>query len=509
MTWITIADFEPAGFVSDLPSRALPPGAITSLSNMHFKNGRLAKTLGYINIYGAPTIAPYHMQHAYYSDNDPWLAYAGLNDVYSIYGNVHTKITRTLSAYGATASNLWTSSVLGGILVLNNGVDVPQYTTAHNVECQNLPTWPSSWTAASVRSYREFLIALSITEGTSDYQQVLRWSHPADPGSVPATWDDTNPNYDAGKKAFSETPGVLVDSYPMGAINMVYKSDSAYTMQYVGGQFVFSFNKAFDTGLMSRNAVADIDGTHVVLTQDDIIIHGGTSPQSIIQRRLRNEIFDSIDSGYRDRCRIAVDRANKQVLVMLPTAGNGWLNTAYVWNYKDNTWGKATLPDISAAAVGAELNSSITWDSDSGSWADDNTPWNNALAASSQLLFANAASTKIFQGNFGYQADGANYAATAERIGLGFGTDKIKLVRTVRPHFVDTVAGTSVTISIGRQMDADDDVEWVSKTLTIGSDREVWPLVRGRYISWRISMTADAPLELESLDFDIEIDGEY
>lgn len=509
MTWITIKDFEPTGYNSDLPAHSLPPGAITSFSNMHFNNGKLAKLLGYGNIYGTPTVPPYHLQHAYISDDDPWLVYAGLADVYSVYGGTHIKITRTLSAYGTTATNAWTSNVLGGILLLNNGVDVPQFTTLYNIGLQNLTNWPTSWTAQSVRTFREFILALNTTEGTNDYPQVLRWSHPADPGSLPASWDDTNPIYDAGKKPFSETSGTLIDSLPMGAINMVYKSDSAYTMQYVGGQFVFAFNKAFDTGLMSRNAVTEIDGRHVVLTQDDIIIHGGSDPQSIVHRKLRNEIFDSIDSGYRGRCRIVADRNKRQLWVMLPTSGNGWLNTAYLWNWKDNTWGKQDLPNITAATVGAELSSTTVWDSDSESWDIDNTPWNSALAAASQLILASAANTKLYQGNFSNQFDGANFTATAQRVGLDFGTNQIKFVRTLRPRFVGTTAGTTITFGIGRSDDPEDAVEWTDKTFIVGTDREMFPLVRGRYISWRLSVTADAVVALEALDFDIELDGEY
>lgn len=510
MAWIEIKQFDQIGLISDQPARSLPINAVTSVTNTGFNNGKISKLLGYSSVYGTPTVAPYHTQHAVTADGDPWVIYCGLNDVYTYYANTHTKITRTLSTYGATAENVWTSTILGGIAVINNGVDVPQYTTNATTQLTSLTAWPSTWTCASLRAFREFLVAIDMTESATNYPQKLRWSHPADPGSLPSSWDETDTTKDAGYKAFSETPGILIDCLPMGSVNVVYKSDSAYAMQYIGGQFVFSFNKLFDEGLIGRNAVGEVNGSHVFMTNNDILMHAGSNPQSLLHKRLRNEIFDSIDQAYRHRSRVAVDRNRYQVWFLIPTAGTGWLTTAYIWNWRDNTWAKMVLPSVSSASVGGEADSSQVWDSDSGTWDSDNTFWNNTRAVSSQVLLGSALNTKFYQMNYGNQFDGSNFTAEVQRTGLDFGDpNSIKVIRKVRPHFNDMTAGTQVTLSVGSQTQPDGAVTWTDKTYTVGTTEEIWPYVRGRYLAWKASMSANDAMEIESLEFDVVKNGSY
>lgn len=510
MAWVEIRNFDQIGLISDQPARSLPINAITSITNVGFSNGKLTKLLGYDTVYGTPTVAPYHLQHTVTAEGFPWVIYCGLNDVYTFYSNTHTKITRTLSAYAATSNNSWTSTILGGIAIVNEDVNVPQYTTSPTTQLQNLTNWASSWTCASIRSFREFLVALDMTEGGTNYPQKLRWSHPADPGSVPSSWDETDTTKDAGTKAFSETPGILIDQLPMGSMNVIYKSDSAYAMQYVGGQFVFSFNKLFDIGIMGRNCVAEVEGQHIFMAETDIYIHSGGRPQSLLHKKIRDEIFSNMDHAYRQRCRVFADTNNKQVWFLIPTNGTGWLDTAWIWNWRENTWGKMSIPNLTSISVGGEVDSSQAWDSDTSTWDSDNTVWSNIRNVAAQVLLGSALNTKLYQGNYLYQAEGVNFTAEAERVGIDFGDpNSIKVIKKVRPHFVGMTNGTQVTVSIGKQDTPEGTVTWSDHTYTIGQENEIWPLVRGRYIAWKASMSANDTMELESLEMDVVKNGIY
>jgi hypothetical protein len=510
MAWIELKQFDQVGLISDQPARSLPINAVTSITNMGFRDGKLLKLLGYSTVYGTPSVAPYHLQHTVTTEGDPWVVYCGLNEVYTYYGNTHTKITRTLSTYAATRNNDWTSTVLGGIVIVNEGVNIPQYTTGHTTQLANLPNWASTWTCASIRSFREFLVALDMTEGGVNYPQKLRWSHPADPGSVPASWDETDTTKDAGTKAFSETPGILVDCLPLGSMNVVYKNDSAYAMQFVGGQFVFSFNKIFDIGVIGRNCIAEVEGQHVFMSDNDIYIHNGGKPQSLLHKRIRKAIFDSMDSAYRSRSRVIADTNRQQVWFCIPTNGTGWLDTAWIWNWRDNTWAKQSVPNLTCLSVGGEVDSGQTWDADTDVWDSDNTVWNNTRSVASQVLLGSAPNTKLYQANYLYQADGANYTSEVERDGIDFGDpNSIKVIKKLRPHFNDMTAGTQVTVSIGKQDTPDGAVTWKDHTYTIGQQNEIWPMVRGRYLAWKVSMSANDALELESLEMDVVKNGIY
>lgn len=510
MSWVDIRNFDQTALISDQPARALPINAVTDVTNMSFRNGKLQKLLGYATVYGTPTVAPYHVQFAYTSENDPWVIYCGLNDVYSYYSNAHVKITRTLSTYAALSNNDWTSTVLGGIAIVNDGSNPPQYTTGPGVQLLPLTNWPATYSCRAIRAYREFLVALDMTENGTDLPSKLRWSHPADPGSVPSSWDESDTTKDAGTKAFSETPGVLIDCLPLGTSNIVYKSDSAYAMQFVGGQFVFSFSKIFDIGVIGRNCIAEVEGQHVFMSNNDIYIHRGGQPTSLLHKKIRDAIFSSMDSAYRSRCRVIADKNKQQVWFFIPTNGTGWLDTGWIWNWRDNTWGKIAMPNLTCASIGGEVGADKAWDSDTGTWDADNTVWNNTLAASSQLLLGSALNTKLYQGNYLYQAEGVNYTASAQRTGIDFGDpNSIKVVRKVRPHFNGMTDGTQVTVSVGKQDYPDSAVTWTDKTYIIGTDGDIWPLVRGRYLAWKVSMEANDALELESLEFDVVKNGTY
>lgn len=508
--WVELRDFDASGLNSDLPARSLPPNAVTSLTNANMTNGKITKMLGYATVYGTPTVAPYHLQHVYTADGDPWIIYCGLNDVYSYYSATHTKITRTLSAYAATSSNDWTSTVLGGIPIINEGVNVPQYTTSPTTTFLDLSAWAATWTCKSIRAFREYLVAVDMTENATNYPQKLRWSHPADPGSLPSSWDETDTTKDAGYKHFSETPGILIDSLQMGGVHMVYKSDSTYSMQFIGGTYVFSFNKLFDIGIMARNCVVDVEGQHVFMSDEDIYIHNGGKPVSLLHKKLRDEIFDSLDATYKNRCRVVADQNKKQVWFLIPTSATGWLDTAWVWNWRDNTWGKYAIPNLTCASVGGAIDSDATWDSDSGTWDSDSGVWNNVRSIAKQLVWGSAVNTKLYQSNTTYQADGSNYTTEVERQSIDFGDpNSIKVVRKVRAHFNGMQDGTEVTISVGSQEFADSTPEWKAMTYTIGTTQELWHLVRGRYLSWKVSMAANDAMELESLEFDVVKNGLY
>ena len=127
MSWVEIENFDQSGINSDMSPRALPINAVTSVTNMNFQNGKLMKVLGYSTVYGTPTVAPYHLQSVVTAEGYPWLIYCGLADVYTYYNETHTKVTRTLSTYAATKNNDWTSTVLGGIPIINEGINPPQY----------------------------------------------------------------------------------------------------------------------------------------------------------------------------------------------------------------------------------------------------------------------------------------------------------------------------------------------------------------------------------------------
>ena len=93
-------------------------------------------------------------------------------------------ITRTSGAYSATADENWTSTIIGGVLVMTNNVDKPQFweltdgIPLSNTKMQDLTNWPSltalngalndSATTVTVDSTEDFPTSGTVTIGSED-----------------------------------------------------------------------------------------------------------------------------------------------------------------------------------------------------------------------------------------------------------------------------------------------------------------------------------------------------
>ena len=93
-------------------------------------------------------------------------------------------ITRTSGAYSATADENWTSTIIGGVLVMTNNVDKPQFweltdgVPLSNTKMQDLTNWPSltalngalndSATTVTVDSTEDFPTSGTVTIGSED-----------------------------------------------------------------------------------------------------------------------------------------------------------------------------------------------------------------------------------------------------------------------------------------------------------------------------------------------------
>src|SRR5574343_2115575 len=184
------------GVVQDLSKHELPMNAWTDASNIRFLDGYAGQFLGHGEVYGTPSVEPYHVFPVIISGVRYWV-YASLTKIYAATvtagAAVHTNLTRQTAGndvnYAATA-NSWTSTILGGIPIMNPGntADPPQQwdlNLANNF--QALSNWPASTYCKSMRSFRNFLVALNVTKTSTNYPYMVKWSHPADPGSVPSS----------------------------------------------------------------------------------------------------------------------------------------------------------------------------------------------------------------------------------------------------------------------------------------------------------------------------------
>jgi len=149
-------------------------------------------------------------------------------------------------------------------------------------------------------------------------------------------------------------------------------------MEFIGGEFVFGFRKLFtDSGLLAQDCALQFQNRHFVVTQSDIIIHDGTSIQSVVSARVRKDFFRNLNDPAADLTTVIPNPLDDEIWVCYAAGSSFNLNRALVWNWKADSWSKRELPSIRAIGTSTRnpYVSQDIWDLDSDTWDSDTTPW--------------------------------------------------------------------------------------------------------------------------------------
>jgi hypothetical protein len=501
------------GVIKDLSTHELPINAWTDALNIRFLDGYAHQAFGYNEAYASPSVAPQHIM-ALNIGSEPYWIYASASKVFAVAapGGVvtHTELTPAAPLTGAV--NQWTSTLLSGVPIINSG-NASNYPHAWDLNLANdfvaLTNWPANTYCKSIRAFKNYLIALNITKTTTNYPFMVKWSHKAQPGALPSSWDPTDATKDAGENDIAEGRDAIVDGLQMRDSFIIYKQDSAWLMSWVGGVNVFSFRKLFDHGAMGLNCAVEYEGLHFVVTRDDVIVHDGNSPNSVLDKQTRRTFFDDIDADGQGKVFVVKNPYMNEIFVCYPSIGSTTCNKALVWNYKDRTVSFRSMPNVNHAAFGhVAVNNSGSWDSESYSWDSDLTVWNKGdyiPGKASVLLASNDSKLYLLDGTS--SANGTAISAYLERRGLSFDApETIKLIRGVRPR-ISGNNGETVLIKIGYADDPYADPTYTSMTHTIGSTIANDCLVSGRYIAIRFETGTASQWRLDSFQVDVQQAG--
>lgn len=516
MPKVSVPNSGAVGVIKDVAAHELPPGAWTDAQNMRFLDGACRQFFGHGPVYGAPAVLPYHVLplnigQAYY-----WL-YAGANKIYAATVTngtaVHTNLTRQTAGSDvdyAGAPNTWTSTVLSGIPVLNNGIDAPQqWNLDPNSRCQALNAWPASTTCKAMRGFRNFLVALDVTKSGTRMPFMVKWSSPADPGGVPATWDPADATQLAGEFDLAEGGDYVIDGLQLRDAFMIYKQQSVWRMDFVGGNYVFNFRKVLGlSGAMNRNCIVELDGYHFVLTGSDVVIHDGQSETSVLDQVARRALFQDMDVAYNDRAFVFKNPFLNEVFVCYASIGSTVPNKALVWNYKAKTIAYRDLPNLHHANYGPVDNSlGGSWAADNDSWESDLTAWNGPdfTPFLTRVLMASA-DQQLYMLDASASFNGAQPVAYLERRGLGLDDDTFtKRVTNVLAR-ISGNAGQTVRIKLGgHQTDPYADPEYpVQFDHVIGQTVRSDVFVDYRYLAIRFEGGTAAQWKLDSWELDLQ-----
>lgn len=533
---VEINDLTTFGQVNDIPAYQLPPEAWTTVENMRFTKDGVAVLDGWAQIYGTPGVPP-HFAIPVKSTSQTWWLYTSLTKAYVFDGVNHTNITRQTAGvdvnYTANNTQDWNGTIFGGVPILNDGVDVPQYWASYSIATKlaALPNWPATSRAKIIRNFNSFLVAFNVTDVATIYPHLVWWSAPADPGTVPVTWDYNDPTNESGRNPLPDVnSGEILEAKMLQNTMFIYKERSIWKMTYIGGQFVFDFDVFLEEiGILGPRCVcSDEKGLrHIVVTQDDIIAHNGNSVDSILTDRQRRNLFESLMN--RDAAAtsfIFLNRLKDEIWFCFPEQGQTQPTRALIWNYKKGkgaisfsngiSFRNAVVGDIEGASVDFWSTGTDVWDTDTGGWSQ---------FFRGRVVLCSPVNTKFYQLDSGTTRDGAQFTPTLQRVDLGIigktrsgapvnDWKKLKMVDSVAPK----VNGASIRVRVGFRdaVGETSPLQWQDYTaFNPASDIWVNTITNetitgcGRAVAIEFSADNSASWRIDGYSMDVTVVGDY
>ena len=392
MPVVEINDLAKVGQVNDIAPYMLPPEAWTLAENIRYERGAPTVLAGWQQVFNGNVAGTPHFTLPYKGLSQTWWLYTGTTKAYVYDGASHAEITRATGGdYADTPTEAWNGIVFGGVPILNNGIDNPQMwvgTPSLVLKLTALTAWPAGMSAKILRNFNSYLVAFNIKDTTftpNILPHLVQWSNPAGPGTLPTSWAYGDPTVEGGRKDLPDVnSGEILEAMQLGSTMFIYKERSVWKMNYIGGQFIFQFDTFLpDTGIIAPRCVCmDITGTkHVVVTQDDIIVHNGNTTQSILTDRQRITLFSAINRDTIGTSFLFLNKAKDEVWFCFPESGQLQPTRALIWNARQGTgmgsisyapgitFRNATLGDVYGINLEKWSDGTDTWDTETGPWS--------------------------------------------------------------------------------------------------------------------------------------------
>lgn len=369
MAIVPVRNLAKFGILTDQDPYDLPPQAWSFGVNARFRNGRISRSPVYKTVHALETADP-----RFLVGHKPT---SGLDDVFIGYSNgrVYSYSTGAETNYSATgyvdsvAEASWTSCHLADVLYINRSDRVPWYLDPTMTNFEELGVWDSSWRAGVLRTCGGALVALNVTKGATNYPTMVKTSSIPTSGATPTSWDETDPATLATENILAEMEGPIIDACLLGGNLYIHGAAETYEMIPVGAGDIYEYRKCtWGKGAINANCSIEVLGKQYVFGLDDIWMHDGTSAVSIVDGRVREFIFSSINISKLARCFVVHNRQLKEIEfcyvsgdreVSFLTSDSG-CNRSAVYNYVNDTWSFDDKPLVYFGAA-ANLSETLTY----------------------------------------------------------------------------------------------------------------------------------------------------
>lgn len=370
------------GVIKDLPPFEIPSEAWSDAKNVRFAGNRIEKVSGYFPVLTEemPDEIPLAITGR---NNTRSQIYGTPTSLYLVEGTQHRNVSKLIDpnlpdtdplnryVYDARPESTWYYTTLSNAVVMNTKEEVPQGLAPYDSSFSDIPGWgypqgtqdaegnplpQVDWRCGRIRAFRNYLVALDMTEQGVDIPQRVRWSNVAYINSLPPDWQENDENKDGGFNDLSDANGRVVDGVPLRDSFVIYTDKETYLMEYVGGIFVFQFKKLFsDVGLLAPECAAEFEQKHFVISKDDIFVHNGSTREPVASSRVKKYLIEEISSVNPLATKVFAYTPAKEIWITYVGPGSTakdiddvtspWVcNKCAVWNWEYNTWSFFDIP---------------------------------------------------------------------------------------------------------------------------------------------------------------------
>ena len=399
-------------------------------------------------------------------------------------------VTSSSATSNFSSATEWSGGFKGGVLFMNHATDGLHYwdgNTSNNLRRFGFTTYKADLMVL----FKDYLIQFAPTINGTKYRNRVVWSAAFESGSLPTTFESASSN-DAGFSDIGED-ATIIAAAELGDVLYIYTQSSMWAMRYIGGEFVFSFQKIDDVGATSRNAVGVFPGGQVFVTPGlDIRLHNGGASRSISNGKINSKIRTDF-GGARFAC-VSLNPTPNEMCVAFGIAECIY-EEMYVYSLPTGAWSFVNYPS----------SSPVTY------MAPGMFPYSVSVTSFfSTLIYGKTGDIggAFVSGTDGRFFGGSALTGTLERIGLHWGIrDRNKTIHRTRWN-IDGTATNTATISHGAAATADATPTYASSvTYTIGTtDYCSQRSLSGRFNAIKL-VSAAYPLKIRSIDVELTTEG--
>lgn len=432
-------------------------------------------------------------------------------------GTTWSDITSTdLSANPMSPSDalVWVNCKLGRIPIYNNFNHYPEYWSPQSTSQILQPlefspgvTWKARGLKAKiVRAHKDFLFAIGLQDGATEYPLAYRWSHPADANGLPYTWDETDLSAIAGLSSIGGSGGNLVDGLTLRDSFVIYSESAINILDYTGDEFVWrrsELSKSF--GLAAPNCVVEVMGKHYFLSDSDVLVTDGNSISSILTGRVRSKFAADLSSQYFTRSFLVADTGEKEIWVCYPAQDSVYPSTALIYNWETQSVAfRDIFPAMTSMAYSNVLRQAYTWANADYDWTTDKR-WNLDPASpfAKTLIGVNPSTSAIYTLEDDKSLPSNSFI---ERTGLILGS-QVDATTIVSVYPKITSQG-QVKVQLGSIDEAGGPIRWKPYDVyTPLSQRKIERRTTGKLHCFRIESIGSDRFNYSGMDIEYEFDG--